>query len=133
MRVEGKRAGTDIVWAVEVDGPSHFLQVRTILSCVWYCHRSHSVDSIRDCITSFSEVKHAHAQGRNDRLPTGSTLLKQRQLRQLGYKVVSVPYWEWDALRRDKDQEQAYLFKALSPAGPEAGQGGGPKGDGSQE
>jgi len=46
-------------------------------------------------------------------LPTGSTLLKQRQLGQLGYKVVSVPWWEWIAFRRDKDQEQAYLFKAL--------------------
>jgi hypothetical protein len=33
MRVEGKHAGTDVVWAVEVDGPWHFLQVRTILSC----------------------------------------------------------------------------------------------------
>jgi len=58
-------------------------------------------------------VNRAHAQGPSGRLPTGSTLLKQRQLGQLGYKVVSVPYWEWDKLRRDKDKEQAYLFKAL--------------------
>ena len=58
-------------------------------------------------------MNRAHAQGPNGRLPTGSTLLKQRQLEQLGYKVVSVPYLEWDALRRDKDKEQAYLFKAL--------------------
>jgi len=113
MRVEGNHAGTDCVWAVEVDGPSHFLQVRTILSCVWYRHRSHSVDPLRDCITSFSEVKRTHAQGPSGRLPTGSTLLKQRQLVQLDYKVVSVPYWEWNALRRDEEQEQAYLFKAL--------------------
>ena len=113
MRVEGNHAGTDCVWAVEVDGPSHFLQVRTLLSCVWYCHRSHSVDSLRDRITSFSEVKHAHAQGPSGRVPTGSTLLKQRQLGQLGYKMVSVPYWEWDALRRDKDRERAFLSTAL--------------------
>jgi len=46
-------------------------------------------------------------------LPTGNTLLKRRQLGQLGYKAVSVPYWEWNALRRDKDQEQAYLLRAL--------------------
>ena len=32
MRVEGNHAGTDVVWAVEVDGPSHFLQVRSTLS-----------------------------------------------------------------------------------------------------
>jgi len=58
------------------------------------------------------EVNRAHAQGANGRLPTGSTLLKQRQLGQL--RVVSVPYWKWIAVRRDKDQEQAYLSKALA-------------------
>jgi hypothetical protein len=51
-------------------------------------------------------------------LPTGSTLLKQRQLGQLGYKVVSVPWWEWVALRRDKDKEQTYLFRALAECVP---------------
>ena len=56
----------------------------------------------------------APAQGANGRLPTGSTLLKQRQLGQLGYKVVSIPYWEWDALRGDKERERAYLSKALA-------------------
>jgi hypothetical protein len=114
MRVEGNHAGTDVVWAVEVDGPSHFLQVRSTLSCVWYCHRSHSVDSFRERITSFQKVNRAHAQGATSgHLPTGSTLLKHRQLGQLGYKVVSVPYWEWDALCRDKDRERAYLSNAL--------------------
>ena len=113
MRVEGNHAGTEVVWADEVDGPSQFLQVHTILSCVWYCHRSDSVDFHRDRITSFTDVNRAHAQGANGRLPTGNTLLKRRQLGQLGYKAVSVPYWEWNALRRDKDQEQAYLLRAL--------------------
>ena len=30
--------------------------------------------------------------------PTGATLLKRRQLKHLGRKIVSMPYWEWDAL-----------------------------------
>jgi len=30
--------------------------------------------------------------------PTGATLLKRRQLKHLGWRLVSVPYWEWDAL-----------------------------------
>ena len=59
------------------------------------------------------EVNRAHAQGANGRLPTGSTLLKHRQIGLLGYMVVSVPHWEWDALRRGKDQEQAYSLRAL--------------------
>ena len=81
-------------------------------------------------------MNRAHAQGANGRLPTGNTLLKRRQLGQLGYKVVSVPWWEWNALRRDKDKEQAYLFKALvgcALTGPEEGKEGGQKGDGPEE
>jgi hypothetical protein len=58
--------------------------------------------SLGDHSTSFQGVNRAHAQGPSARLPNGSTLLKQQQLGQLGYKVVSVPYWEWMALRRDK-------------------------------
>ena len=98
--------------------------LRTSCKCAapylgWYCHRSYSVHSFRDRITSFQEVNRAHAQGATSgRLPTGSTLLKRRQLGQLGYEVVSVPYWEWNALRRDKDQEQAYLFRALAECVP---------------
>ena len=39
------------------------------------------------------------------RTPNGSTLLKRKQLRQLGYTVVPVPFWEWDALEGEKEQE----------------------------
>ena len=46
MRVEGKHAGTDVVWAVEVDGPSHFLQVRTIPSRVVMQHFSQSLETV---------------------------------------------------------------------------------------
>ena len=28
--------------------------------------------------------------------PTGATLLKHRQLRHFGWRLVSVPYWEWN-------------------------------------
>ena len=28
--------------------------------------------------------------------PNGATLLKHRQLRKLGWRLESVPYWEWD-------------------------------------
>ena len=37
-------------------------------------------------------------QGGSGREPTGSTLLKRRQLGQLGYTAVAVPYWEWNDL-----------------------------------
>ena len=38
----------------------------------------------------------SHFVGRSHQ-PTGSTLLKHRQLRYFGWRLESVPYWEWDA------------------------------------
>jgi hypothetical protein len=34
------------------------------------------------------------------RKPNGSTLLKRRQLRHLGWRLVSIPYWEWNELEK---------------------------------
>ena len=62
-------------WAVEVDGPAHFLG--------------------------------------DGRTPSGNTLLKRRQLGQLGYTVVPVPFWEWDALR-DEEAKRRYLEEKLN-------------------
>ena len=67
---EGSSSGANSVeepageWAVEVDGPTHFL---------W-----------------------------EGRTPSGSTMLKRKQLGQLGYTVVPVPFWEWDVLRGEE-------------------------------
>ena len=38
----------------------------------------------------------SHFLGRSHQ-PTGSTLLKHRQLRYFGWRLESVPYWEWGA------------------------------------
>jgi hypothetical protein len=61
-------------WAVEVDGPFHFLG--------------------------------------DGRTPSGSTLLKRKQLGQLGYTVVAVPFWEWNALRGE-EAKRRYLEEKL--------------------
>jgi hypothetical protein len=58
--VRRRSAAGSTEWAVEVDGPFHFLG--------------------------------------DGRTPSGSTLLKRRQLEQLGYTLVPLPFWEWDAL-----------------------------------
>ena len=41
--------------------------------------------------------------------PTGATLLKHRHLRQLGYALVVVPYWEWGQVSGDEAAEVDYL------------------------
>ena len=43
----------------------------------------------------------------------GSTLLKRRVLSMLGYKVMSVPYWEWNGLK-DHVAKDAYLGRVLT-------------------
>ena len=71
----------------------------------------------------------SHFVGRS-RLPTGATLLKRRQLRHFGWRLASVPYWEWDALsdRDDADEElrrrRRYLQRRLDEVA-RGGQGGG--------
>ena len=57
-----------------------------------------------------------------DQVPTGSTVLKRRQLRAAGWSLVVVPYWEWNALGRENDDlatttaaREDYMRRALSP------------------
>ena len=47
------------------------------------------------------------------RTPNGSTLLKRKQLRQLGYKVVSLPFWEWGELRGEQEKWDYFADKFL--------------------
>jgi hypothetical protein len=49
-----------------------------------------------------------------NREPTGSTLLKRRQVSNLdGICIISVPYWEWDQLGKDRVKKQQYLRSKL--------------------
>ena len=41
------------------------------------------------------------------RAPTGATLLKRRHLQLLGHALVSVNYWEWNALGRGLSDESS--------------------------
>ena len=57
----------------------------------------------------------SHFISRRTREPTGSTILKRRQVPKLdGIPVVSVPYWEWDELKEDSNKKQEYLHSLLS-------------------
>jgi hypothetical protein len=56
----------------------------------------------------------SHFVGRE---PTGTTLLKRRQLRHLGWRLVSVPYWEWD-LAEGSGRGAEYLSSLLGALWP---------------
>jgi len=78
--------------AVEVDGPSHFA------------------------------ARSALSTPEQQTTPTSATLLKRRQLRRFGWRLVSVPYWEWDGLGDDRGrrtcttQQLEYLTELLDGA-----------------
>mmetsp|Transcript_46900 Transcript_46900/g.150909 ORF Transcript_46900/g.150909 Transcript_46900/m.150909 type:complete len:185 (+) Transcript_46900:237-791(+) len=64
--------------------------------------------------------------GRGVRKPNGPTLLKRRLLAAAGWRVISVPFYEWDGLNT-ADERQAYLERAVGPpcaAAPQASPGG---------
>ena len=71
--------------AIEVDGPSHFL-------------RGPGADA--------GERGGGHLNG--------STRLKQRLLSLLGWDVLSVPYYDWDALGHDLQAQCVYVRSLLS-------------------
>jgi len=55
----------------------------------------------------------SHFIGRS-RERTGSTILKHKQVATLdGMLVVSVPYWEWDKLKKDCKKKEQYLRHSL--------------------
>eukprot|EP00747_Dinoflagellata_sp_TGD_P079196 gnl/TRDRNA2_/TRDRNA2_160416_c1_seq3.p1 gnl/TRDRNA2_/TRDRNA2_160416_c1~~gnl/TRDRNA2_/TRDRNA2_160416_c1_seq3.p1 ORF type:complete len:168 (-),score=32.48 gnl/TRDRNA2_/TRDRNA2_160416_c1_seq3:72-575(-) len=78
---EGYSIDALVVWhelqfAVEVDGPSHFLR------------------------------------GQDGSSINGPTLLKRRQLRALGWRVITVPYFEWSRLVGNAERGE-YLLQKL--------------------
>ncbi|EOD25641.1 hypothetical protein EMIHUDRAFT_237418 [Emiliania huxleyi CCMP1516] len=52
--------------------------------------------------------------GRGVRKPNGSTLLKRRLLAAAGWRVISVPFYEWDGFATAKER-QTYLQGAVAP------------------
>jgi len=52
--------------------------------------------------------------GRGVRKPNGPTLLKRRLLAAAGWRVISVPFYEWDGFARASER-QTYLERAVAP------------------
>jgi hypothetical protein len=55
----------------------------------------------------------SHFKGRE---PNSATLLKRRQLRCLGWRLVSVSYWEWDEVVASSQRANEYLESLLEAA-----------------
>ncbi|KAJ1488073.1 RAP domain-containing protein [Baffinella frigidus] len=58
------------------------------------------------------EVDGPYHYAADSRRPLGATVMKRSHLALLGYELVSVPYWEWDALDT-REEKQDYLRDRL--------------------
>lgn len=58
-----------------------------------------------------------HFVGRSQQ-PKGKTLLKRRQLQAAGWRLMGVPYWEWDACNNNRPEQCALLSARLDEAVP---------------
>ena len=57
---------------------------------------------------------HTHFWARTTLMPNGPTLLKRRLLAAAGWRVISVPFYEWDGFARASER-QTYLERAVAP------------------
>jgi hypothetical protein len=91
---------------IEVDGPSHF------------CHNM-AAWSPQDppkgkvAMTGYKKVEYQFDWDSQRNLPNGSTMLKDRLLRKLGWKVIHIPFWDWYAMKGDHSAEDKYCRELL--------------------
>jgi hypothetical protein len=55
----------------------------------------------------------SHFTSNLPRRPLGATMYRNRRLLARGWRVVSVPFFEWDALGGDEGRQELYLEQAL--------------------
>lgn len=100
--------------AVEVDGPSHYAAASATASAAQ--HRA--LLCVRGVCAP--PVSRPHAPPPRVGAPSSATLLKRRQLRSFGWRLVSIPYFEWDQLHAAKgstaELQRRYLAAALDEA-----------------
>jgi hypothetical protein len=68
------------------------------------------------CILEVDGPKHYLAGPGGRRRPNGAAALKRRLLARAGWRVITVPYWEWDACPGEPAR-QAYLRRLLRDGG----------------
>ncbi|KXZ52956.1 hypothetical protein GPECTOR_8g33 [Gonium pectorale] len=87
----------------------------------WLPQLGRSVDAVveleggRRLVVEVDGPSHFLANGEHRRTKDGSTQLRDRQLERVFGRgnVLSVPYWEWDALRGGKAAQEEYLCRLL--------------------
>jgi hypothetical protein len=92
--------------AVEVDGPSHFLSIiDAVYDTGGYSKLTNGKLEYQFC---WSDEQHSM---------NGPTLLKQRLLTLLGWKVIHLKFWDWYAVKGDENAEDEFCRRLLQQVG----------------
>jgi hypothetical protein len=91
---------------VEVDGPAHFIT---------------RIDGREGAITpsvGYFDTKHGKLRydfkwNEHDQEINGSTALKQRILKQLGWRIINIPFWDWQVVTGDAVAEDEFCRNLL--------------------
>jgi len=67
-------------------------------------HAGYSIDAFLPDLNLAVEVDGPSHFARGSRVQLGHAAMKHRHLQQLGYALISIPYWEWDALATSDDK-----------------------------
>lgn len=84
---------------IECDGPSHY--------CI-PLHEDLSAELEEDATNKNPALWSLRKDWTN-----GSTALKDRMLKLMGWRVVHVPYWEWNQARRNGSEDRAEYMKTI--------------------
>eukprot|EP00980_Cylindrotheca_fusiformis_P003988 scaffold874_cov126-Cylindrotheca_fusiformis.AAC.21 len=92
---------------IEFDGPGHF--ITKIDNGPHAMHRDPSMTPTGINSDYFFDWSDDHQE------PNGSTVVKSRILRRLGWNVVKIPFWDWYAFEGDEKQQADYCRSKLEP------------------
>jgi hypothetical protein len=87
---------------IEVDGPAHFISNIETPSPV-----------LGGGARINGKVEYQFRWNGDVQETNGPTSLKTRLLERLGWRIISIPFWEWSALKGDPQKEEEYCSKLL--------------------
>mmetsp|Transcript_19298 Transcript_19298/g.28551 ORF Transcript_19298/g.28551 Transcript_19298/m.28551 type:complete len:1098 (+) Transcript_19298:85-3378(+) len=98
-------------FGIEVDGPSHFYYSMD----QWSPEDPPRQGRVR--VGNSGLIEYTFDWDKDHNKPNGSTSLKSRLLRKLGWKIVRIPFWDWQDLNGDEKAQEDYCRQALKRAG----------------
>jgi hypothetical protein len=98
-------ANVDSKIGIEVDGPGHFISNVD----------DNQVGSSAGGVSVINgKMEYQFQWDSESQVINGPTALKLRILKELGWRVISIPFWEWYAMGGDKKREEDYCRSVLS-------------------